>query len=66
MNSKIIKSEIYHQRLGHKSNAFSYNALMFLIDLDELEILNSKLNYLVIINSVCLNFPIRIILHKIN
>jgi len=43
LNSKIIKSEIYHQRIGHKSNAFSYNALMFLIDLDELEILNSKL-----------------------
>jgi len=43
LNSKIIKSQIYHQRLGKKSNSFSYNALMFLIDLDELEILNSTL-----------------------
>ncbi len=43
MNSKIIKSQIYHKRLGQKTNSFSYNALMFLIDLDELEILNSTL-----------------------
>ena len=43
MNSKIIKSKIYHHRLGQKSNSFSYNAMMFLIDLDELEILNSSL-----------------------
>lgn len=43
MNSKIIKSTIYHQRLGEVSNTFSYKVLMFLIDVSELNELNNTL-----------------------
>ncbi|MAW67255.1 MAG: hypothetical protein CL708_05495 [Chloroflexi bacterium] len=43
MNSKIIKSKIYHNRLGEKTNSFSYNVLMFLFDISELSDLNDSL-----------------------
>ena len=44
MNTKIVKSKIYHRRIGEKTNSFSYNVLMFLFDISELDFLNRSLN----------------------
>ena len=64
MNSKIIKSKIYHQRLGKTTNSFSYDVLMFLFDISELSDLNDSLKLFKYNNLGVFRFSDNDFLHK--
>ena len=43
LNSRLFKCRLYHKRHHPKKHSFSYSHLMFLLDLDELDRLDSEL-----------------------
>ena len=42
LNSSIYQCKVYHERRAPKENAFAYNIYMFMIDLDELDIISKR------------------------
>ena len=64
MNSKIVKSTIYHKRLGDINNSFSYKVLMFLFDISELSKLNKTLKLFSYNNLGVFKFSDADFLHK--
>ncbi len=46
MNSCLYKSEVMHRRTSPKQHAFKYGLFMFYIDLDELELIDQRFNFI--------------------
>ena len=64
MTSSIYNGTVIHKRFKPKIHFFKYKVFSLLIDLSELNILDKKINFFLIINLILLVFLIKIMVRE--